>query len=237
MKATTVLIGNFGSGKSELALNLAMRSVRGGSSTVLVDLDIINPYFRSAERKHMLEQNGVKLIYPTYAMTGVESPTVPPDVYSVFIDEHETVLFDVGGDPSGAVALGQFKRNFDELGQLHVLCVVNCMRPFSATLEQNLTMMAQIQTRCRLAITGIVNNANLSYETTPQVIAEGYSMVERISRETGIPVVMTSGMKAPLSGFVRLARELELDPSYMGETYEIERYMRRDWESFTTLGI
>ena len=175
MKKVYVLIGNFGSGKTEISLNLAVKGMENGKS-VLVDLDVINPYFRSAERKDILDAAGVKLLYPTFALTTVDVPSLPPDIFSVFIDDHDTVVFDVGGDPAGATALGQYKANFDNLpeGSLEVLYVINPRRPFSAEAGMVLDLMERINYRSRLKVTGLVNNANLAKETTFEDLLDGH---------------------------------------------------------------
>jgi RecA/RadA recombinase len=237
-KKIYVFIGNFGSGKTELSLNLAAESSKT-KSTVLVDLDVINPYFRSSERKDMLKELGIKLISPMFAMTNVDLPALLPDVQSVFIDEHETVVFDVGGDPAGATALGQYKRSFDAIpeGDLHVLYVVNPRRPLSETPEMVLELLERIKARCRLNITGFVNNSNLSYETTAEDLAAGYEMMRVISPLTGIPVSFTSGKEDILNDFIKTAKEQGLDEKFIGMPFPIRTYMHRDWFTFCEKGI
>lgn len=238
MKKVYVLIGNFGSGKTEISLNLAVKARARGSS-VLVDLDVINPYFRSAERKDILDEAGVKLYHPIFALTTVDVPSLPPDIYSVFIDDHETVVFDVGGDPAGATALGQYKANFDALpeGSLEVLYVVNPRRPFSAEADMVLDLMERINYRSRLKVTGLVNNANLAKETAAQDILEGYDMIREVSMRSGVPVAMTAGMAEPLNAFLKEAAARGLSDEWIGAPFEITTYMHRDWETFTEKGI
>ncbi len=236
MKYTYVLIGNFGSGKTEIAINMSLNASKSGR-TALVDLDIINPYFRSTERKHLLSEHNITLHSPVFAMTGVEVPSLPPDIYSVFIDDHQTVIFDVGGDPAGAVALGQYKNNFDSLDHLEVLYVINSRRPFSADLQANLDMMNKIAIRSRLKITGLINNSNLSNVTTAEILEEGYDMVRSISVETGVPVKFTAGMPNIVTEFSNLAAKVGLSKDYIGELLPLSRYMHRDWDRFTEKGI
>lgn len=231
MKKTKVLLGNYGSGKSELALNLAVEGGKNGPS-VMVDLDIVNPYFRSSDMTKLLRENGIDVIKPVYAGTGVEGLSLPPDVYSVFIDKHETVIFDVGGDSTGAVALGQYKRNFDELEDLEVLFVVNTLRPLSSTADAVIELMEQISLTSRLQITGIVNNTNLSNETTGETLASGYGIIEEVSRRTGISVKYTAGTRKVLDEFTRYGLRNRFLPKYIGNYITIERYMKRDWERF-----
>ena len=238
MKKVYVLIGNFGSGKTEISLNLAVKGMESGRS-VLVDLDVINPYFRSAERKDILDAAGVKLLHPTFALTTVDVPSLPPDIFSVFIDDHDTVVFDVGGDPAGATALGQYKANFDNLpeGSLEVLYVINPRRPFSAEAGMVLDLMERINYRSRLKVTGLVNNANLAKETTFEDLLDGYEMVKEVSEKSGVPVVMTSGTKEPLCAFIEEAKKRGFSEKWIGKPFEITSYMHRDWETFTEKGI
>lgn len=238
MKKVRVLIGNFGSGKTELSLNFAIQAARTGSS-VLVDLDIINPYFRSAERRDVLEAAGVKLLHPIFALTTVDVPSLPPDIYSVFIDSHESVVFDVGGDPAGATALGQYKANFDALapGSLEVLFVINPRRPFSSEPDGLEELFRAIEYRARLPVTGLVNNANLSTETGPEDLLVGYEMVKTMVERLGVPVAYTAGREAVLRAFLNEAEARGLDPAFLGKPFPISTYMHRDWDTFTQKGL
>lgn len=239
MKQYYVLIGNFGSGKTELALNLAIEGAKHGKS-ILVDLDIINPYFRSAERKDDLERAGVELLHPIFALTTVDVPSLPPDIYSVFAKDYETIVFDVGGDPVGATALGQYKMNFESIApedRLEVLYVVNPRRPFSATAEMVLDMRKKIEFRSRLSVTGFVNNGNLAADTTTEDLILGYELLKEVVDETGIPVAYTSAQEPILSEYMALAKERGYEARYVGAPRPIRTLMHRDWDRFTELGV
>ena len=106
MKEFIILIGNYGSGKTELAMNFAMDAVKQGK-TLLIDLDMINTYFRLNDRRKMFEELGVRVIAPNYANSGVEMLTVPAEIATAFAMDWDTVIIDLGGD-SGAAALGQY---------------------------------------------------------------------------------------------------------------------------------
>ena len=229
MKKTVVLLGNYGSGKSELAINLAAQA---GGNAVMVDLDIINPYFRSSDMEEILKEKGVDVIKPIDAGTGVEGLSLPPNIYSVFIDEHEYVIFDIGGDSTGSTALGQYKRNFDSLKQLDVLFVINICRPLSSTVESLTELIDSITAASRLKITGLINNTNLSNETTGEILASGYDVVKAVSEKTGIPVKYTAGTAQVLSEFTAYGIKHGFSPKYVGEYITIDRFMKRDWERF-----
>ena len=102
-----VVTGNYGSGKTEISLNLALKAA-AKEKTTLVDLDIVNPYFRTGEKAEELEKAGIRVLMPTYAMTTVDIPALPAEIQSVFEVPSDRVIFDVGGDDTGAAALGRY---------------------------------------------------------------------------------------------------------------------------------
>ena len=238
MKSYWVLVGSFGSGKSELALNLALEKVRQGPC-MLVDLDVINPYFRTSERGDILEPAGVELIMPPFALDKIEIMSLSPRVYSAFTPGEGSVIFDIGGDHVGSIALGQYKQYFDRLPgeSVHVLFVVNPMRPTAADLPSALSVLEKIQYVSRLQVTGIVNNANLAGETDVSHLAEGYALVKQLSEETGIPVWGTCGTEGVLTQFKQYAADHKLDPAYVGRLQLIEVMMHRSWDKFLKEGL
>ena len=108
-----VMTGNYGSGKTEISLNLAFSSAVKQTTTI-VDLDIVNPYFRTGEKKDILQQAGIRVLMPTYAMTTVDIPALPAEIQSVFETTAGNVVFDVGGDDTGAAALGRYHPFFEQ---------------------------------------------------------------------------------------------------------------------------
>ncbi len=229
MKKILVFIGNFGSGKTELALNFALRAAETGR-TELIDLDMVNTYFRLSEYRALAESAGIRMVSPNYVMTNVESLSLPAEVSSAFHMDWDTVVFDAGGDPAGATALGRFHENFAELepGQLEVLHVVNARRPMSGTAEKLLSLQADMERSSRLQVTGLVNNTNLQQETTPDELEYGYEVLRAVSEKTGIPVVYTTGEKKLLDAFLAGAH----DPRFVGEPRVLEFRMKRDWASY-----
>ena len=238
MKEYWVLLGSFGSGKSELGLNLAVRKAREGPCTV-VDLDVINPYFRISERGDVLTPAGVELIMPPFALEKIEIMSLSARVYSAFAPGEGTVIFDIGGDDVGSIALGQYKPRFDQLPkeQIHALFIVNPLRPTAADLPGALDTLNKIQYVSRMAVTGIVNNANLAGETEVGHLAEGYELVKALSEETGIPVWGTCGTEKVLEEFKQYAETHGLDPAYIGQYQPIEVMMHRSWDKFLAKGL
>ncbi len=238
MKTYWILLGSFGSGKSEMALNLALEKAKEGPCT-LVDLDVINPYFRTSERADVLEPAGVELIMPPFALEKIEIMSLSAKVYSVFAPGEGIVIFDIGGDDVGSIALGQYKPRFDLIPKekLHVLFIVNPLRPTAADLESALSTLYKIQYVSRLEVTGIVNNANLAGETDLSHLLEGYELVKALSGQTGIPVWGTCGTRDVLSAFRQYAEEHGLDPAYIGHCQPIEVLMHRSWDKFLSEGL
>ena len=224
-----VLIGNYGSGKSELALNFAFKAAETGK-TELIDLDMVNTYFRLTERGKMVSQKEIRLVSPNFACSGIETLSLPAEVASAFALNWDTVVFDVGGDAVGSTALGRYHADFMELGedQLEVLNVVNIRRPLAGTVEKIIKLQDEMQIHSRLKITGMINNTNLQMMTRPDELRDGYEMLKEVTERTGVPVLYTTGKKEMLDIFAAEGH----DPKYYGELFPIDIYMKRDWESY-----
>ena len=189
----SVLVGNYGSGKTELAIAVA-RAARG--RVALVDLDIVNPYFRSAERSALLSGEGVEVFMPSFAMSTVDIPALPAELMKVFQQPYDRVIIDVGGDDTGAVALGGFAPAIRPVrSEMRVYYVVNACRPFSATPEVIAEMFGLVAARARLTPDALVNNTNLQQQTTPEVLAQGHAIVCQAAQTLGVPVAFASGLE------------------------------------------
>ena len=230
MKKMKVLIGNYGSGKSELALNFAFQAAERGERTELLDLDMVNTYFRLTERGQMTRMKEIRLVSPNFACQGVETLSLPAEVSSAFAMDWDTVIFDVGGDAVGATALGRYHEDFEALeeGSLEVLNVVNIRRPLAGTVEKIIRLQEEMQIHARLKITGMINNTNLATVTTPQELRDGYEMIREVSERTGVPVTYTSGKKELLEQFLSEGH----DERFIGTPLPMDIYMRRDWNSW-----
>ena len=188
MKRLNIITGHFGSGKTEFALNMAMQSK---GKTAIVDMDTVNPYYRTADAAEILRKNDIRVILPRFANTNVDLPALPSEIFSVFQNKEETVFFDVGGDEDGAFALGQFNPYFVSEGY-EMYFVINTRRPLTQKPEGIIEILREVENASRLRVTSLVNATNLGSETTPEIIMEGQKVVEEVSRMTGIPVSFTA---------------------------------------------
>ncbi len=230
MKKMYVLIGNYGSGKTELALNFAFAAAERGERTELLDLDMVNTYFRLTERGNMTRMKEIRLVSPNFACKGVETLSLPAEVASAFAMDWDTVVFDVGGDAVGSTALGRYHNDFMALepGSLEVLNVINIRRPLAGTVEKIVHLQEEMQIHSRLQITGMVNNTNLAEMTTEEELRDGYEVIREASLRTGVPVKYTSGKKELLEKFLAEGH----DPAFIGTPLPIDIYMKRDWNSW-----
>ena len=195
-KRYTVLVGNYGSGKTELAIAIA-RAQRAGhpeGRVALVDLDIVNPYFRSAEQHALLEAEGIEVFMPSFAMSTVDIPALPAQIQAVFEQPYAHVVIDVGGDDTGATALGRYAPYTSALrDEMNVLYVVNPCRPFSASAEDIVALYRLIERQARLTPDHLVNNANLQESTTPEVLLAGQALLTQAAAQLDRPVSMIAG--------------------------------------------
>lgn len=198
-----VLAGNYGSGKTEIALNLSLAFSKKGK-TVLADMDIVNPYFRSAEHGALLGANGIRLIAPTYANTMVDVPVIGAEVFAAF--SYEYAVFDAGGDPVGASVLGSISDHF-EGQETQFYYVVNARRPLQQTAEQVISMLQLIQAKARIPVTGLINNTNLARETAVEDLLFGREVCIEVSSKMGIPIVYASGEERVLKEYAEKTGE------------------------------
>ena len=195
MKKIIVLIANYGSGKTEIALNLAMQASMEGKRTQVIDLDRINDYFRMSDQVKLLQAKKIELVSPdlvspTFVGSGITQTNMPATVNSAFDRDWDLVIFDVGGDPAGALSLARYRSDFDRLlpEQIEVYDVVNVCRMMSQTPEKILKLKEEMETFARMKVTGFIHNSNLQDLASADDLRMGYPVLREASLRSGIPV-------------------------------------------------
>jgi len=186
----TIIIGAYGSGKSEIAVNmsLAQREKMPDKKLLIADLDIVNPFYRSSDCAADLKEAGIRLVTPMYAGSNVDAPVLPPDMYVIFDDESYQGVFDIGGEDMGAIVLGTLKHRIENTDAV-IYMAVNALRPFTSDPEQIAVMTDELSAAAGFMIDGYLNNTNLLGETTAQTVAEGEAQILEASKLTGIPLI------------------------------------------------
>ena len=191
-KRITMLCGHYGSGKTNIALNMAYSLKETKENVAIADLDIVNPYFRTKDSEAELKEKGIRLIASEYAGTNVDIPALPQDMYSLTDDKNVYAVIDVGGDDRGALALGRIMPGIKEENDYEIFLVINKYRPLTPDVESTLEVMAEIETAGNFKFTGIINNSNLGVLTTAEDVLNSAEYAESVAKATGLPLVYTS---------------------------------------------
>lgn len=190
-KRVTLLCGHYGSGKTNVAVNMAYDLKSQYNDVVIADLDIVNPYFRTKDSKDDLENRGITLISSEYAGTNVDIPAMPQQMYMITDNKNLHAVIDVGGDDRGALALGRIAPSIMEENDYEMLFVINCFRPLTRDANSTIEVMREIEQACKMRFTAIVNNSNLGNETTAEDVINSVNYANEVSRLTGLPIKCT----------------------------------------------
>ena len=202
-KRITLLAGHYGSGKTNIAVNLAEELKKQRDNVAIADLDIVNPYYRTLDSKDRLDHAGIRLIVSRYANSNLDIPALPQSMYAVTDDRSLSCVIDVGGDDRGALALGRLAPKIREENDYDMFLVVNRFRPLTRTAAEVLEVLTEIEYAGGLKFTGIINNSNLGAETTAETVLSSVDFGRQCSEATGLPVVFTSveaSLASELSG-------------------------------------
>ena len=191
-KRVLLLCGHYGSGKTNIAVNLAQAIKKEHPIVTLADLDIVNPYFRSKDSADELKEQGIRLICSNYANSNVDIPALPPDLYALTDDHRMRAIIDVGGDDRGALVLGRLAPAILEENDYEMLMVINCYRPLTRDAASTLEVMREIEVAGGIRFTALVNNSNLGVETTAEDVLASVHYAEDVANKSGLPVVMTT---------------------------------------------
>jgi len=191
-KRLTMLCGHYGSGKTNVAVNMAYELREQYDNVAVADLDIVNPYFRTLDSKADFDAKGIRLICSEYANTNLDVPALPQDMYAITDDKRMHVVLDIGGDDRGAYALGRLAPEILAENDYDMLCVINCYRPLSRTPEDTMEIMGEIEQAGGIRFTGLVNDSNLGAETTAEDVLRSVSYAGEIAKKTGLPIFATA---------------------------------------------
>jgi len=198
MKRINIITGHYGSGKTEIALNMALELKKQHDNVIICDMDIVNPYFRTNDEAEFLAKNGIRLIAPDYASTNIDIPILPGDVLSVFNDKDAYAVLDLGGDDDGAVALGKYHHYLKD-EDYDMFFVLNALRPDTMNVDDIKALAQNIEIMSRAKITGLINNTNLSYLTESKHLCESLEFGEAAAKELGVPLKYITGTPETLA--------------------------------------
>lgn len=178
-----IIVGNYGSGKTEVSINLAVNRKHAGLDVRIADLDLVNPYFRTREAKDSLARLGIEVVLPPEEYLQADLPILSPLVAGMIRQPSQLTLLDAGGNDAGATVLASLEDVFKNK-PVKMLQVVNPLRPFTNTIEGCLKIRAEIENAAKLSISGIIGNANLIHETSIEEIYSGYEFVQALSEKS-----------------------------------------------------
>lgn len=192
MKRITIITGHYGCGKTNLSVNLAVEAAKEWKSVTVVDLDLVNPYFRTADFRQFFAENDIELIAPDFANSNLDVPSVQFDIEQLAAG-NGCLIIDVGGDDAGAFALGRYAQALNSYrDELDMLYVINQRRNLTETADAAAQLMLEIEEASRMKHTAIVNNTNLGCETTAEIIAQSKEFADKVAEKTGLPLRFTT---------------------------------------------
>lgn len=203
LSGIVIIVGAYGSGKTEVAINLAVHMNAKGTAVRLADLDLVNPYFRTREARHALNRLGIDVVLPPDQFMHADLPILTPEVSGMLRHPQGLTLLDVGGDDVGATVLAALADPMKGK-TLQVLQVINPHRPYTDTVSGCLKIREAIEAKARMTITGIIGNANLMEKTTEQDIMAGYAFSKKVADAGDIPLLFIT---APLALLTRLDKK------------------------------
>lgn len=218
MSSMVILSGGFGSGKTELALNMAFDTRTYCGNTVLADLDLVNPFFASREIKNLLEFHGIKLIAPREDLSFGDVPSIPPEILG-YIRQDNNLIIDLAGDDAGAIVLGYLNKYVLER-EFEFLLVINPYRPFALELDEIVKLKTNLEGLSRLKFTGIISNPNLVEDTNRETVIRGHQKVEEFARAMQLPIHCLA---------VEESLYEELYPIYGEFLRKIRLFIRPEW--------
>ena len=222
MKRVTLFAGHYGSGKTNLSVNYALKLAEAGTKTLIADLDIVNPYFRTKDSAADLQAEGIDLVVSDFANSNVDFPALPKEIYALVADRETKIVMDIGGDDRGALALGRYVPDIKAEGDYEMLAVINAARPLTRTVQDAVEVLREIEAASQLPFTGIVNNTNVGAETTAETVLGSVPYADEVAALMKLPVRFTCATAAvaeALKGKIGNIFPIEIQKLY----YQLEK--------------
>jgi hypothetical protein len=224
-----ILCGHYGVGKTNLSLNLVHDMCAAGRSVTLIDVDTVNPYFRSSDYQSLVHSWGAQIIIPEFAGTSLDTPSlsgrIEAELDEMRNDPDRIILIDVGGDEVGATVLGRFAPQISRI-TYGFDYVVNAFRDDQCDLDTAESLAHLIEHAAHLSLTGVVDNAHLMQDTTVDTVLSGYPFARDVAKRLDLPLRAVTA-PAALSqdvasvNFQTVARD---------SIYFVQRYVKVPWE-------
>lgn len=214
-----IIVGHYGSGKTEFAVNYAVKLRELGKNVAMVDLDVVNLYFRSREKTEYLESLGIRFIASSVKSDAVDIPAISGEVLTPLMDESYDAVLDIGGDHVGARTLGRYNEVLVE-GEYDMFFVLNANRPETMTVESTLLYLRRIEATSRKRVTGIVNNTHMLSYTSVEDVMKGYKLGQEVAKAVGVPLKYN---------VVREDLVPQIEKEDIINIFPIKQYMREDW--------
>lgn len=184
-------VGEYASGKSEVAVNRAIELASSGRRVTLVDLDIVEPCYTLRPIKRELEEQGINVLaWETRDTVGLgETGNILRAENRWALRRDGDIILDIGYGVEGAKTL-RLLEGADVDPDLQVYAVVNIARPMTGTVTEIVDYVRELG-----RIDGLVNNSHLGDDTDVEIVQQGAVTVDEAARQLGLPVVATTAVE------------------------------------------
>lgn len=224
----TVLMGHAGVGKTNVALGFSLVEAERGHKVTLVDLDVVNPYFRSSDYPELLAGAGIRLIAPVLARTTLDTPSLTGEldatIGEAMADPTQRIIIDVGGDDDGATTIGRWSAMLCEAGA-KVFYVVSAFRALTTEPEAAAAMLPDIEEHAHLRANAILNTSNLGDETTTEHVEHGRAFAREVAALCNLPLAATVVPEVATKG-----ASWEVSPECTEPIIVMPRHVRMPWD-------
>lgn len=220
IKKILIFCGHYGTGKTSIAINFSRDLADIFRPVILIDLDIVNPYFRTCDYLNFLKNRNVNLIEPVFARTTLDTPSLSAQINSAIKSETGIVVIDSGGDDAGVTALAQYADLIKSSGNYDLIYVVNKYRPMTDTVEKAVSLLYEIEKTSKLKVSGLINNSHLGKDTSIKDIEQSFEFAKSCARQVGLPLICTTVKESLYNDLKDKAENL----------YPMKIYTGPDWQ-------